>query len=695
MVVDYSSRKNEVLDSYNKLEEIVEELQDYSNDIDLPNPAERLEALMADIRGKAERVKDDRFNIIIAGESKSGKSTFINAYLGVELLPMDVKQCTSSIVEIKYGERFSIRATHAGGIVEEISGDDKAREFLKQNAALDDDYRDIPVPTINSEILVKSGQRAKAQGRKISISKAEVEAMLKSPEVIAADIHIHNTEKYNKKIRTYIEARKDYWEDIVTKIEVMFPFGNSLKGIEIIDSPGVCTRGGVSEITSDYIENADAIIFLKPVIGQALESEQFNHFMENVSVARNKNALFLVLTHIAAKNDADIRRLEEEAYKIFSGKLSKDNILFVDSKAEIYAKKFQGVENVVDELRKLNNEGNLDDFVAKAYTETNGIFGDGDVDDFVKRLHEKSRFDSIYNAMELFGRKAHYILLASLLDSISKMYNKLWNDVDYRVKILEQKAEDPTELARKIALVKQELDVLQNKLSKGVDKVVRQFRGDDGVIRLTANEAVNSFRSTVGKIDPNSDLAFNDLEGAALQKIDYFKEITETIQHQVVGEFDKELIALSKKDTIPFESLKPDFTEDTFRKIKEDTKTKATETEKYSEGWTFKETKTRSVYVQNKHFRLIKDNIIGRLDILKNDLTSNLEDFVENIRTKYIDELSKNANSKKDELDKIQEAKITAEQTRAIIQKLSLLTEKISDARSQVIQIKGGIDKYV
>ena len=119
----------------------------------MPDPTERIGNLISDIRGKAERVKEDRFNLVIAGESKSGKSTFINAYLGVELLPMDVKQCTSSIVEIKYGKEFSVRATYADGRQETITGDEEARAFLKRNAALDDKYRDIPVPTINSEIL--------------------------------------------------------------------------------------------------------------------------------------------------------------------------------------------------------------------------------------------------------------------------------------------------------------------------------------------------------------------------------------------------------------------------------------------------------------------------------------------------------------------------------------------------------------
>ena len=98
MVMDYKARKNEVLHSYEIAEELIAELQNYAKEIDLLDPAETLGDLLDDIRSKAEKVKADRFKMMVSGESKSGKSTFINAYLGEELLPMDVKQCTSSIV---------------------------------------------------------------------------------------------------------------------------------------------------------------------------------------------------------------------------------------------------------------------------------------------------------------------------------------------------------------------------------------------------------------------------------------------------------------------------------------------------------------------------------------------------------------------------------------------------------------------
>lgn len=690
MVVDYKSRKNEVLASYETVEALIAELQNYAETINLPDPTKNLEALLTDIRNKAEKVKEDRFNIMIAGESKSGKSTFINAYLGVELLPMDVKQCTSSIVEIKYGDTFSVRATYADGRQKTISGNDEAREFLKKNAALDDDYRDIPVPTINSEILVKSGLRARENGKKISIPNAEVEAMLKSPEVQGANIH--NLPDYNERIRTYIEARKNNWKDIVTKIEVMFPFGEDLHGIEIIDSPGVCARGGVAEITSKYIENADAIIFLKPVSGQALESTQFNQFMNNASVERNKNALFLVLTRATNVTEKDLRQLEVEAHKQFSN-LDERNILIVDSKAELYAKSLADVEDIEAELRRLNQNGTLDDFVAKAYFETNGMFGD--TQDFIEKLKEKSRFKQVYDALNIFGRKAHYILLAALLDSINNLYAKLWNDMNSRIDMFKQKAEDPTELAKKIAEIKQELDIIQNKMSRGVDGVVRRFRGDKGVIRTEAEAAVEDFLASVGMIAPDSSDAFNQLKRLSLKKIDQFKELTKKVQLQVVAEFDEALVALSDKSSIPFKSLKPDFTEATFKQIKESTKSKAVETRSYEEGLTFKKTKTYSVYVQNKHFNMVKNDILHRLDELKNDLIDNLEDFVENIRTRYIEELATNARGKKNELDAIMEAKATAEQIRDIVQELTVKADKINVARAETNKIKGGISKYV
>jgi len=50
------------------------------------------------------RVQADSFKVLVLGEFKRGKSTFINAMLGAEVLPAYAKPCTAIINEVKWGE---------------------------------------------------------------------------------------------------------------------------------------------------------------------------------------------------------------------------------------------------------------------------------------------------------------------------------------------------------------------------------------------------------------------------------------------------------------------------------------------------------------------------------------------------------------------------------------------------------------
>ncbi len=60
------------------------------------------------------RQLDELFLLVIAGEFNAGKSTFINALLGVELQEVGVTPTTSHIHLLKYGEEESSRALEAG-----------------------------------------------------------------------------------------------------------------------------------------------------------------------------------------------------------------------------------------------------------------------------------------------------------------------------------------------------------------------------------------------------------------------------------------------------------------------------------------------------------------------------------------------------------------------------------------------------
>ena len=694
MVSDYKERKKEVLSTYHTFETLIAEIQAYAVKIGLPDPLEKVSRVLTEIREKSERIKAERFSLMVAGEAKSGKSTFINAYLGVELLPMDVKQCTRSIVEIQYGEALSLRATYADGRQKEITDSASVHAFLKDSAALEDAYRSIPVPTIDSEILVKEGRRALKKKRPIHISQQEIEDMLKSPVVQMANIHHLPVKEYNEKIKAYIASRQRDWQEIVTKIEVRYPFKGDLHGIDIIDSPGVCARGGVSDIALEYIKKADALIFLKPLTGQALESAAFNQFMELAREAHGNGTIFLVLTHAAALPRADLCRLEEEAYKQFSH-LDKSHILLVDSKAELYATAFDDVDNIKEELRRRNAQGSLDGFVLQAFFAANEGVGGGAAQNFIAHLRKQSRFQSLNVALERFGRGAHYLVLAEFLDAIHKVYVKLSEGVDSQLFLFREKAKDPKELADKIEKIKEELKTLQNKLYRGVDEVVQHFRGEEGLIRQVAEAEKKDFLAEVNKIECSASDAFSRLERVSMEKVHQFGVLTKQVQNQAVTEFDHTLIKLSDKGAISFETLKPDFTETMFKKLKEETVKKAYETETYKTGITFQETHTRSIYSQDKHFSLIGKDILRRVETIKNDMVENLEDFVEHIRNTYIDELAKNVDAKNREMDAVMAAKVEAEQIQMIIEVLTDHGKRLALSWAELRKIQGGIEKYV
>ena len=76
---------------------LIKESSGTIDDISLTQYAEGLRQL-------GTKVEADTFKIQIVGTFKNGKSTFINALLGEDILPTKALPCTSVINEIKYGE---------------------------------------------------------------------------------------------------------------------------------------------------------------------------------------------------------------------------------------------------------------------------------------------------------------------------------------------------------------------------------------------------------------------------------------------------------------------------------------------------------------------------------------------------------------------------------------------------------------
>jgi ribosome biogenesis GTPase A len=66
------------------------------------------------------KLASNQFHLAVLGQMKRGKSSFINALLGAEVLPTGVLPVTAVITEIKYGPRPCATILRTTGQREEV-----------------------------------------------------------------------------------------------------------------------------------------------------------------------------------------------------------------------------------------------------------------------------------------------------------------------------------------------------------------------------------------------------------------------------------------------------------------------------------------------------------------------------------------------------------------------------------------------
>lgn len=67
-----------------------------------------------------KRIENDSFTVAVVGEFKRGKSTFINALLGQEILPSDILPCSATLNRVTYGLKPSVKVIYKNEREEEI-----------------------------------------------------------------------------------------------------------------------------------------------------------------------------------------------------------------------------------------------------------------------------------------------------------------------------------------------------------------------------------------------------------------------------------------------------------------------------------------------------------------------------------------------------------------------------------------------
>ena len=166
-----------------------------------------------------EKVENDSFKIQIVGTFKNGKSTFINSFLGEEILPAYALPCTAVINEVKYGAEKRAVLHFCNPINEDARLTDipeRALSHMKAHNMENIPPMEIPYDEIEDYVVIPMG-------------KDQKEAIKETP---------------------------------FEKVELYWPLELLRNGVEIIDSPGLNEAESRTKVTMEYLTKADAIIFL-------------------------------------------------------------------------------------------------------------------------------------------------------------------------------------------------------------------------------------------------------------------------------------------------------------------------------------------------------------------------------------------------------------------------------------------------
>jgi GTP-binding protein EngB required for normal cell division len=94
----------------------------------------RWSALSSGFAGARDKLANPEYDVVVCGEVKRGKSSFINALIGQDLLPTGVKETTSQVFRISAAKKESFALVFEDGHQESISRDELAR-YGSQTAA--------------------------------------------------------------------------------------------------------------------------------------------------------------------------------------------------------------------------------------------------------------------------------------------------------------------------------------------------------------------------------------------------------------------------------------------------------------------------------------------------------------------------------------------------------------------------------
>ena len=294
---------------------------------------------------------------------------------------------------------------------------------------------------------------------------------------------------------------------------------------------------------------------------------------------------------------------------------------------------------------------------------------------------------------EKFVRKEQYYALNEIIKEIPSICKKIEDGLKYEMKLYEDKiTKDPIEFAVQIDEIKTKINEINIKIGRKVDEVKGKYASSKGIIEIKAQEKISELIKEIESLDAKNDDSINELEKISFRKIEEQKEFQKIMQRDIVEEYNREFNMLIDRFKARYPILELDFTEEDLKNMEDEIKKDISEEKSYETGIIFKKTHFYSEYSKTKHFEILKENILGKMNKIQIKVVYNLIDFVNNITSEYVKELIKNANEQKQKLTELLEEKkeidikMKVEELNHIIQEITLFENKAKNLRKEIKQ---------
>ncbi len=237
----------------------------------------------------SERLASERFKVIVLGEFKRGKSTFINSLLGREVLPAFATPCTAIINELRWSD--------------------------EPTAVLH--FRNPPVERLPAGLAEEAVRHIEAH---------------RGGEIPPLQVPVDQLERYVVIPDPTRDQSASIAETPYDRAELGWPLDLLRNSVEIIDSPGLNEHGSRTKVTMDYLGRIDAVIFVLSV--HALASQTELGVIDRELRGSGHEYLFFVCNRFdELKRASDRDRITQYAYEHLAPRtsLGREGVFFVSA----------------------------------------------------------------------------------------------------------------------------------------------------------------------------------------------------------------------------------------------------------------------------------------------------------------------------------------------------------------------------